>query len=331
MNLEALTFAQGGVSRKDFVPSLQFFNIADGRILGFNGNIAMSSPIDVGISCNPKAIQFIKAIKTCRDPQVSIWVTAGNRLAIKSGGFTGFVDCIEEHDFPGIKPEGQIIDLPTDENGQGTLLKSLAILAPFIAADASRSWARGILFRGRSAYATNNIILIERWLDVPFPVEINIPEDTVYELLRIREEPIKLQICENSATFHYRNDRWLRTCLYATSWPNLTPILDKPCNPTPIPSGMPYALDDLTIFTDDLQRIYFQKNKMSTKPVVTDTGAFFEVEGTPDTGCYNLSQLKLLMQVAHTVDWTLFPDSPCLFFGDQLRGAIVGMREANEL
>jgi hypothetical protein len=320
MNLEALTFAQGAVAKKDFIPSLQFFDISNGRILGFNGNIAMSSPIDVGISCKPKALQFIKAIKTCRDPQVSVWVTKGNRLAIKSGGFTGFVDCIENHDYPDIRPEGETVQL------DGTLLETLAVLAPFIAADASRTWARGILFRGQSAYATNNIILIERWLGAKFPVEINIPEDTVYELLRIREEPISLQVSQNSATFHFRGDRWLRTCLYATSWPNLMPILEKECNPTPIPAGMPYALDDLTIFVDDLQRIYFQKNKMSTKPVITDSGAFFEVEGTPEAGCYNLSQLKLLMGVAHSVDWTLFPESPCLFFGDRLRGAMVGMR-----
>jgi hypothetical protein len=324
MNLEALHFAQGGVSKKDFVPSLMFFNIKNGRILGFNGHIAMSSPIDVGLSCRPKAIQFIKAIKTCRDPQVSVWVTKGNRLAIRSGGFTGFVDCIEEDDYPDVKPEGEFIEL------HGNLLDTLSILAPFIAADASRSWARGILFRGESAFATNNILLVERWLGSKFPIEINIPEDAVYELLRIREEPTKLQICENSATFHFSGERWLKTTLYATAWPDVGRILDKPCNPTPIPAGMPYALDDLTIFVDDLQRIYFQPNKMSTKPVITDTGAFFEVDGTPEKGCYNLSQLKLLMGVAQTCDWTLYPDSPCLFFGDRLRGAIIGMREFDE-
>jgi hypothetical protein len=199
-------------------------------------------------------------------------------------------------------------------------------MLPFIGQDASRPWARGVLLRGQSAFATNNIILIEHWLGVPFPVEINIPEEAVYELIRIREEPIKIQMTESHATFHYKGDRWMRTVLYDTKWPNLAPILDRECNPTPIPAGMPFALEDLTIFVDDLHRVFFQKDRMSTRPIVTDTGAFFEVAGTPETGIYNLLQLKLLMKVAQSCDWTLYP-RPCLFFGNNLRGAICGMRE----
>jgi hypothetical protein len=320
VNLEALRFAQGGVARKDFVPALQFFEIGNGRILGFNGNIAVSSPIDVNLVCRPKALQFIKAIKTCRDPVVSIYITQGNRLAIKSGGFTAFVDCIEEKEYPNIRPEGKMIEL------RHGFLHTLFSLAPFIAADASRSWARGILFRGESAFVTNNIIVVEKWLGSEFPVEVNIPEETVYELCRIKEEPIAIQVAENSATFHFSGDRWLKTCLYETKWPDVRPIFERPSNPLPVPHGMPYALEDLTTFVDDTHRVYFTKDKMSTRPGLTDTGAIFAVEGTPVAGCYNLIQLKLLMQIATVIDFTLYPD-PCLFFGDNLRGAIVGMTQ----
>lgn len=318
MNLEALRFAQGGVARKDFVPALQFFHIQDGRILGFNGNIALSSPIDINISCRPKALQFIKAIKTCRDPVVQLYKTQQNRLAIKSGGFTAYVDCIEDADFPDVHPEGEFIKL------RGDLLEHLYTLSPFIAEDASRPWARGVLFRGKSAFATNNIILIEKWLDTPFPVEINIPEETVYELMRIKEEPIKLQLTERSVTFHYANDRWLRSNLYDTKWPDVSPIFDRPSNPKPFPDDFFLALEDLTAFVDEQQRVYFHGDKLATKPG-TETGAFSQVSVDLGAGIYNINHLKLLGRICEKIDLSMYP-APCLFFGNDLRGAIVGMQ-----
>jgi len=36
--------------------------------------------------------------------------------------------------------------------------------------------------------------------------------------------------------------------------------------------------------------------------------------------------LNLLNGNANSIDWSAYP-SPCMFFGDRLRGAIVGMRQ----
>jgi DNA polymerase III sliding clamp (beta) subunit (PCNA family) len=319
MNLEALRFTKGGVARKDFVPALQHFHIQNGRILGYNGNIALSSPIDINLSCRPKAAQFIKAIHTCRDPLVSIYMTKQNRLAIKSGGFIAYVDCVEESEFPDVKPSGEFIKLP------GDMLETIYTLAPFIAEDASRSWARGILFRNKSAYATNNVIIVERFLRTQFPVEINIPEETIYEIIRIKEEPIKLQLDSNSVTFHFQGDRWLRSSLYDTKWPDVSPIFERPSNPIPFPDMFYIALEDLIAFLDDLHRVYFVGDRVATEPTVNETGASSMVPGMNLTGCYNMEQLKLLGPVADKIDFSTFP-GPCLFTGHKLRGAIIGMQ-----
>ena len=77
-------------------------------------------------------------------------------------------------------------------------------------------------------------------------------------------------------------------------------------------------------FVDKQGKIFFKPGFICT--------SFDEAEGAnyyiPDhqyEGIYNIEMLMLLEGVAKSIDWTTYP-RPCLFMGDRLRGAIVGMR-----
>lgn len=314
--LDALKFVQGAVAKKDFIPALTHFHISGGFIKGYNGSLALCSPIDLDLEVTPKADPFIKAIATCKDT-VQLNMTPAGRLSIKSGSFRAFVDCTDEA-YPDIQPEGEVLEL------DGALLEALKKLNPFIAEDASRQWARGILFRGSSAFATNNVTLVEYQLGYNFPVEVNIPQPAVQELIRIGEEPSKVQVCENSVTFHYASGRWLRTQTYSTQWPDVAKILDRDSTQRPFPEGFFEALADLLPFADNLERVYFLSTRMATTPV-EGLGASVDLVGLPEQGIYNIRQLQLLEAVAETIDLSQYP-APCLFYGDRVRGAIVGMR-----
>lgn len=314
--LDSLRFVQGAVAKKDFVAALTHFRIQNGMIRGYNGMMALCGPIDLDLDVSPKAAPFIKAVQTCKGP-VAIHMTPTGRLAIKSGAFKAFVDCITEP-FPEVEPEGQEIPL------NGEVLGVLKQLAPFIAEDASRPWARGILLRGQSAYATNNVCLIERWLGYDFPVAINIPKAAVTELLRIGEEPERLQMSENNVTFHFPEGRWLRTQTYPTDWPDFGRILDQPSNQVPVPAGFFEAIADLAPFVDELGRVHLGAGAMTTGAGDAE-GATVELPDLTATGCYHFKQLGLLEDVAESIDLSTYP-APCLFLGDRLRGAIVGMR-----
>lgn len=314
--LDALKFVQGAVAKKDFVQALTHFHISGGFIKGYNGSLALCSPIDLDLEVTPKAAPFIKAIATCKDT-VQLNMTPAGRLAIKSGSFKAFVDCIDEA-YPDVQPEGEVLEL------DGALLKALKKLNPFIADDASRQWARGIMFRGPSAFATNNVTLVEYWLGYNFPVEVNIPKPAVQELIRIGEEPTKVQVCENSVTFHYASGRWLRTQTYSTQWPDMAKVLDRDSTQQPFPEGFFEALGDLLPFADDLERAFFLNTRMATTPA-DGLGASVDLAGLPEQGIYHIKQLQLLESIAETIDLSQYP-APCLFYGDRVRGAIVGMR-----
>lgn len=315
--LTDLRFVQGAVAKKDYDPKLTHFCIQDGKILGYNGAIALCTPTDLPINCAPQAVPFIKAIKTCKDT-VELHMTPNGRLCVRSGKFTAHVECLEET-YPTVVPEGQIVDL-----AGCSILEPLQSISTFIGQDASRGWARGILLRGQSALATNNIVIIERWLGFHFPVEVNVPEAAVDELLRIGEEPTHVQVGENHVTFHFAKDRWLRCQVLSTEWPDVSRVMDRESKPVSIPDGLFPALEDLTPFCDDDVRVFFHEGAVSTVPI-DGIGASVQVDGILRGACYNIKQLRLLEGVANEIDFTMYPD-PCMFYGDKIRGAIVGMR-----
>lgn len=314
--LDSLRFVQGAVAKKDFVPALTHFRIAGGYILGYNGMLALHSPVALDLKASPKAAQLVKAVQTCKET-IQLHMTTNGRLAVRSGSFRAFVDCTQE-EFPDVVPEGQVVPL------NGHLLEVMKKLAPIISDDASRSWSRGILLRGESAFATNNMVLVEYWCGEPFPVTVNIPKAAVTELLRIGEEPESLQLSDTSVTFHFSEGRWLRTQTFSPDWPDLSKILDGAHTLSPLPPRLWEALAELAPFTDELGRVYFSDGVLTTS-LSGETGAVAEISDFAAAGCFNIDHLRLLEGLATMADFTLFPKA-CPFSGSKLRGAIVGMR-----
>jgi len=316
--LEALRFVQGAVAKKDYLPSLTHFKIANGTVLGFNGTLGLCSPIPLDLEVAPRAVPFVKAIQTCKET-ISMSLVEGRRISIKSGNFQVFVECSDETEYPVVVPSGQFIEL------DGAFLAALKKIAPFIGDDASRAWSGGILFRGPSAYATNNIILVEYWLGYAFPVEVNIPRMAVAELLRIGEEPERLQVAPESITFHYANGRWLRTQTNATNWPDaIHNLLNAPGAPVPVPAGLFDALEEIAPFLGEDNRVHLSGDGLATSTAERQ-GAVIKLAGLDYTTCFSLKYLQMLGKTATHIDFSLYP-RPCLFYGDKVRGVILGMR-----
>jgi DNA polymerase III sliding clamp (beta) subunit (PCNA family) len=316
--LAELRFVQGAVAKKDFLPALTHFAIDNGRVRGYNGALALCSPLPCDIACNPRADALVAAIGRC-DDAISLSLTPAGRLSIKSGKFRALVDCVSG-DTPHVEPDGERQDF----NGE-SLLVALKTLQPFIGDDASRPWSNGVLLRGSSAFATNNITIVEYWVGEPFPQEVNLPRACVKEMLRLGEPPIAIQLTENSVTFHYPGERWLRTQLLETSWPDLSKVLDLQSSPSPVVPELFPALETLKPFVDKLGSVYLNPGVVTTS-TEEEEGATFEVPGLEAEARFNVDMLMLLSPVAKMVDWSAYP-GPCLFYGDRLRGAIVGMRK----
>lgn len=316
--LKELRFVQGAVSRKDFIPAMTHFAIENSRVRSYNGILALSSPIPFDINCYPKADMLVKAIGNCEET-VALAITAAGRLSVKSGAFRALIQCVEKSDVH-VEPSGDIV-----ECDGATLLKAFQVLEPFCGDDASRSWTNGILLRRQSAFATCNVILCEYWCGVDFPRVVNIPLAAVKEVIRIGEPPSYLQMDDKSVTFHYDNGRWIRTQLYSTEWPDIEKVFDKAAqgsNPQPTDIRIFAAMQKLKPFTDKTGRVLFFPGTVCTHES-QEEGGHVELEGSLMQGIYSLDMLMRLEGAAKEVDFTTYP-KPCMFFGDRLRGAIVG-------
>jgi hypothetical protein len=318
--LKELKFVQGAVAKKDFIPAMTHFAIEDGAVRAYNGVIGLSAPINFGVNCNPKAGPLVNAILHCEDGQPpQLHMTPTGKLSIKSGDFKAFIECVKE-ETPHVMPEGQEIQFDG-----AALLHAFETLVDFIGNDASRPWSTGILLRGQSAFATNNVILVEAWLNAGFPVTVCIPKVAVNEMLRINEPPTYAQMTDHSMTFHYPDKRWVRTQLLNAEWPDLDSLLNRDSLPVVIDPRVFVGLAKLRPFSDKMGRVFIKDGIFSTTPDASE-GAVYTIPDSNINGIYQIDMLAKLETLATHIDWAGYP-SPCLFFGkDNTRGAIVGMR-----
>lgn len=316
--LKKMKFVQGSVAKKDLLPALTHFRIEKGRIQGYNGRIALSVPIDFDVDCTPKAVPLVSAISKCKET-IQLGMTATGRLSVKSGKFRTYIDCIEGPTAH-VEPEGEIVNIDGS-----AMLNALSLLQPFIGDDAARPWCNGVLFSGRSAYATNNVVIAEHWLGEPFPIEVVIPRETVKELLRLKETPERFQVAGNSMTFHYADGKWARTNLIDHEWPSqIKTMFDVPANPEKIPDEFYEGLDAMKPFLDKFNRIVFEPGLMRTHMAGTDEGSSYELTWLKNKSTFPLSMLEKLNGTATSIDLSMYP-KPCAWFGDNIRGLIIGM------
>lgn len=315
--LKELKFVQGAVAKKDFLPAMTHFAIEGGTVRAYNGTLALSSPIAFNVDCKPRADSLVRAIAHCTEELTTLALLPSGRLKVQSGSFKAFVDCIEG-ETPHVQPEGDIVKV----NGE-MLLQALKAVQPFIGTDASRPWSNGVLLRGQSAYATNNVCLVEFWIGELLPFKINLPAAAVKEVVRVNEPPEYLQLANNSITFRYTDGRWIRSQLYDSEWPDLERVLNIQGTPVPVPENLFDGLEVIRPFADKLGRVAFADGCVRTHE--SNDGAEYALPGFTYEGIYQIDMLLLLKGVATSVDFTTYP-KPCVFYGDRLRGAIVGMK-----
>jgi hypothetical protein len=303
--LHALKFVSGAVAKSDYLPALQHVAIGGGYVVSFNGTVALCAPVVLDLAVCPRADIFAKAIAACAEPAQLHMTDQG--LSVQSGALRVVVPCTQDT-FPRVFPEGSAVPIG------GHFLPALKALEPIASTDTSKQWCNGILLRGSSAYATNNTILCEYWLGHQLPVDINLPLPAVRELLRIDEEPTRVQVCERSATFHFADGRWMRTALYPTAWPQALTSLLSHTEATPLPDGFFAALKQLAQFGDD---ITFGDNAL-----IAGT-ALVKIDSLPLGPCFGLAQLRKLEGIATAISFADYPQ-PCRFTGERTRGVIMG-------
>lgn len=316
--LAALKFVKASLAKKNIVAANTHFNISTGLIRAYNGSLAMSAKIPLDITCKPLGKPFIKAIENCKGT-VALSLTAAGKLRVTDGRFKALIPCTDDPT-PTVEPEGEIRDLDGEK-----LMSAIKKVLPLVGNDASKQWTNGILLDGEYLYATNNVILIQHWLQTYIPFRMNVHREALNEMVRIGANPISVQCSATSVTFHYEDERWIRVALIDPQWPNFGKWLDVANTAIDIDPLIFEGLETIKPFVDDMGSIFFENGMIKTHLHDDKEGATFDVPNLPPEGRFSLAMMQLLEGVVTKIDWSMYP-SPCIFYGENLRGAIVGLR-----
>lgn len=316
--LKSLKFVQGAIKKNRINPELEHYQITGGQAIGFNGYMALGAPVDLDIEAQPKASLFFKALEACGDA-ITLGMTESGRLSIRSGGFSAFIPCVNDPLYRA-EPEGETYTTP---EGFAAACKRLL---PFVSEDASRPWAMGLCWRDGTLLATNNLIIVQEWLGGTMPT-FNCPKFAVTEIARIGIDPTSIQVSPHSVTFHFPDGRWLRTQQLSTEWPHemVDGIFERAAGEAaPIPEGLFDAVRTLLPFVPlETTRLRFEDGVLATGD--EGSGASVALDGVVAGPAFSAPNLLLLEGVATSLNLAAFPD-PCGFYGDRIRGVIMGMR-----
>lgn len=319
--LSALNFVKGAVAKdRTGIGELTHFIIENGFIKGSNGTITLCCPVNLNLSCAPKASSLIRAIGNCEgageDGVIRIRLTPSGKLSISSGAFKAFIECLPETFHHGY-PEGSRLDVDAQKLSEG-----LKKLAPFLDKNATKAWSRGILFKDGCLSATDNIIVAQYWVGASPETPVCIPWDCVNELSRIKEEPEWVQVHERSITFHFSGRRWLKSAVLDNGWPDIGRILNVSSNPAPIDKNLMEYCKKLKLETDQYGSLFFGDDRVGTSDD-PESGSSFDLPGVPNAAL-NVDRLMKVLQLAETMDLSSYP-RPIMWFGENVRGAIAGM------
>lgn len=294
----------------------EFLTIKFGKIFCATQKLIVSSPIDLDINCSPNAKEFLNAVKLCKN--TTSFSKIENSLLIKSGRFSAKIKCLDGEGQTFV-PKGKVYNIDGEN-----FVKSLKAISKFVANNENQLWSSGVLISKGSAFATNNIILIEKWLNEEFPITCNIPLSVIEELVRLKEYPESIQSDEKTLTFHYKDDRFITTVLYDLQWPNVRKILNVESDLKCLPNDFFNTLEELKSFVDKDGFIYFDNNRISTE-YNGSTGATFEVQDLEfKKSKFKFDSVEKLKGVVEKIDISKYP-KPCPFVGDKLRGVIIGV------
>ena len=321
--LETLKFVRAAVCKHGHNPAMMHFRIVGGTVQANNGRLAIQAPLPTDLDCTPHAGQFIKAIAAC-DDVISMNLEAG-KLVVRSGKFKTHVHCCDNASFPRLIPTGAMFPIPQP------ILPALRKLYPFVSTDERRPWACGVHFANNSAVATNSICIVEHWLPVPFPVIANIPRDAIAELLRLKMEPIGLQVTAHAVTFHLPEGAWVSCTLMNYEWPDVQAVFNQAAayqGGYINAEALETLLNDvakLDGFTEELGAVYFHKGSIATCPE-GQPGTFIASPASPGLGVFRADQLAALRGVVDRIGFGAYPLPVPFYGGESLRGVMVGFQ-----
>jgi len=270
--------------------------------------ITLQVDSDFNFCCN--AAKLNQVVSKCDPDKLKLTLKNG-KLEVKSGRIRSKIDTMPLDSYPYFE------QMEAYSEYEANILEDLKDLSKFTDPDDVRLFMQGVLIHDNAIVATNGHVAVKKTIELPVMDASNIPTKSIIKLSSAKLECSKLSVAENSVEFIFNGGRMF-TKKISSPYPDVDRIISDIENPTVIES-----------FIDDLKTI----NSMCSDDKTVVIGDNLEtrdgstkIEGVnlPEC-CFNSDYLINIASVAHSIDLSTFP-APCPFEGDNIKGAIVGIR-----
>lgn len=318
--IDAVRFV--AVAAKDVGPPIEtHIRLSDQWATMFDGVLATGHKINDALLACPHALKFLAALERCSD-NLSL-VQLNGALSIKSNKFRALIPCVDP----------ALLELPKPDEPVATIndaiKEGLQVIGSVVDENAQRVMFASALLKSGSMIATDGALLLEYWHGIDLPPGLALPKIAIQALSRKAKSLSRFGFSpNNSATFHFDDDSFIRTQLFAETWPldSVNRILDERSNPWPIPTDFYTAVDALTPFSVD-GMLRCREGVLQTHDDAK-AGASYEVYGLPAGPALLIKRLKIIRPFVKTIDFN-GPGGVVYFFdGGKIRGAMAGMRNA---
>ncbi|MCW2763965.1 MAG: hypothetical protein JWR85_4166 [Marmoricola sp.] len=289
--------------------------LGNGWIVASDGGISAGCRIEDEIQAAPHTRRMIAALQKATG-QISIVQLASGKLSIKGGKFSTLVPCLDIADMPDVSPDPQIA-LLTNEIKRG--FAACAVLANEASPEPYRA---GVLLQANSIVGTNGHALIEYWHGIDLPPGLMIPKASAMAVAGCPKNLVGFGFTDRSVTFHFEDFSFIKTQLFNDQFPDYARLLDKECNPWPIPPDFFTAIDTIEEFSDN-GLLYFDNNLMKSSRNDSE-GATYEVAGLVGGMGFNHKYLKAVQPEFKKAAFDP-AGGEVLFFGDVSRGIVKGI------
>lgn len=325
--IDAITIAAHAFNPTHPQQFLRYIRISGKRVVASDGTATIAVPVDTDISVNADGDKLLRVIAQLKTDAPNVYVTATNRLGLSAGTFRAFVPCVESiYEYP--TPEGTEIVIADPHD----FLAALSAVAVFADAKNPHDWARGVVVRDGCVYATNNHILVQRWLGVAFPRNIILPAVTVDLLAKLKIEPTRILCAPNSITFFFGEGAYLRSALLTSPPPDLAQIVEA-THSWYTPDD--FALVDITeacatvVEATDAKHVFVERKQVTAIDGDTTAQVTIDCPASPEVGgaLFAWRDLKLALPAAtRGAAFHKMPERHGAFLGDRMRGVIIGLK-----
>jgi len=284
--------------------------------IAFDGVLTIGARIEENITACPKTFDLLAALQKCGD-QFAITQLNEMVLSVKSGKFKATIKCVPFSDIPKSAPDEPVTVIGDEIR---TAFDNLAWLAIEGATDA---FCASVMLQAQSCVATNRHVLLEYWhgLDMPPGIQLLIPRASVNAIIKSDRKLTNFGFSDNSATFFFGNDGFIKTQLFKDQYPNYQAIFAQNTgNVSPLPPDFFTGVDAVSPFSEN-KFIYLRGDKIMSHKA-EELGAVYELPGIPDGMSFNHEYLKAVE--AHFKN-TIFIENKKVFFSNgMVRGALMG-------